>query len=400
MDWQEYREYMDRIRSRLEKERQDLRDRARRAKKEAGEELDKMEETWKAFASRVSEVELSEVTEDVKETAERLAAELREGYSKLRDRLGDQGKGAGAGRATAETESGGEPKPAAAREEAGRESAAADAEVGREAVYTMGYSEEFRRVLERRSAQTHASDLLPLLRQGMRVLDFGCGTGSISVGLAKAVEPGELHGIDLEESQIEIARAAAKAGGHDNASFQAGDAASLPFEDEWFDAAHCNAVLMHVPGAEAVLAEVNRVLKPGGILSVRELNTPSSFFEPDCGGIDGAWKVFAQLLAANGGHPGMGREITGLLRRTGWSDVEANGSFELFRSEEDRAFFHRFVGEWFFSEDTVRAATGHGLVAEAELDGWRKGLDEWKDRPGALAAFAWGGAIARKPGLR
>ena len=60
--------------------------------------------------------------------------------------------------------------------------------------YTMGYSEEFLRMLHRRSAQSHAAYLLPHLGPGMRLLDFGCGPGTISVGLAKAIEPGELHG--------------------------------------------------------------------------------------------------------------------------------------------------------------------------------------------------------------
>ena len=79
--------------------------------------------------------------------------------------------------------------------------------------YTMGYTEEFRQLLDRRSAATHASYLLPHLRPGMRLLDFGCGPGSISVGLADCIAPGEFHGIDMEESQIELARASAKAGG-------------------------------------------------------------------------------------------------------------------------------------------------------------------------------------------
>ena len=66
--------------------------------------------------------------------------------------------------------------------------------------YTMGYSEEFRLLLDRRSAATHASYLLPHLERGLKVLDFGCGPGTISVGLAEKVAPGELHGIDMEES--------------------------------------------------------------------------------------------------------------------------------------------------------------------------------------------------------
>ena len=70
--------------------------------------------------------------------------------------------------------------------------------------YTMGYSDEFQQLLDRRSADTHAFYLLPHLKSGQRVLDFGCGPGTITMGLARAVEPGEIHGIDAEASQIEL----------------------------------------------------------------------------------------------------------------------------------------------------------------------------------------------------
>ena len=73
-----------------------------------------------------------------------------------------------------------------------------------ESSYTMGYSEEFLQLLHRRNADRNTAYLLPHLRPGLRVLDFGCGPGTISVGLARAVEPGELHGIDIEESQIDL----------------------------------------------------------------------------------------------------------------------------------------------------------------------------------------------------
>ena len=82
------------------------------------------------------------------------------------------------------------------------------------ATYTMGYSDDFQKLLRRRNAQTSAAHLLPHLEPGMRVLDFGCGPGTISVGLAEAVSPGEFFGVDMEASQIEIAQAAAEAGGH------------------------------------------------------------------------------------------------------------------------------------------------------------------------------------------
>lgn len=391
MDW---KERAKQLRSRLEGERNELRRRARRATKEIRDELEGMEGKWKSFVARLSDVEISEVGEDVRETAEGLADELRAGYAKLRDRLRDSRDDAGSDREDAGAD---RDDAGADRKDAGADEAGGDAsDAAASPAYTMGYGEEFLQVLKRRSAETHAADLLPRLRSGMRVLDFGCGQGTISVGLAKAVDPGELHGIDVEDSQVAAATEAARAGGHENAHFRAGDVTDLPFEDEWFDVVHCNAVLMHVPDTNAALAEIARVLKPGGMVSVRELNTASSFMTPDFGNLDGAWQAYATLLTANGGHPQMGTEIKGILHTAGFAEVEANGSFELFHTDADREFFHGFLREWFFGGDVVEKATQHGIVAPEQFQAWSRSLDAWKKHPGAVAGFAWGGAIGRK----
>ena len=68
-----------------------------------------------------------------------------------------------------------------------------------------GYSEDFQKLLRRRNAQSNAAHLLPHLEPGLQVLDLGCGPGTISVGLAQAVAPGEVHGVDVEASQIDLA---------------------------------------------------------------------------------------------------------------------------------------------------------------------------------------------------
>ena len=164
--------------------------------------------------------------------------------------------------------------------------------------YTMGYSDEIRQLLDRRSAATHAAHLLPHLKPGLKLLDFGCGPGTISVGPADRIAPGEFHGIDMEESQIELARAAASAGGHENMVFHVGSASELPFEDNSFDVAHCHAVLMHIPETQAVLTEVKRVLKPGGIIAAREANISSSYLEPQPAEITAAWGVFPAWYGA------------------------------------------------------------------------------------------------------
>ena len=263
--------------------------------------------------------------------------------------------------------------------------------------YTMGYSEEFLRLLDRRSAQSHAAHLLPHLKPGLRVLDFGCGPGTITVGLANLVEPGEVHGIDLEESQIGLARSATQAGGHDNVTFHVGDVTDLPFEDGSFNVAHCHAVLMHVPDTRAVLSEVKRVLKPGGLISSREMFVTSSFLEPSDENTDAAWATFGRLLAANGGHPQMGRELKSTFLEAGFSDIETSASFDFFGSAADVVFFHAFIIDWFYSPRVIGAATKYGLATQQQFDEWRGALDDWKERPGATGAISFGEAIARKP---
>ena len=263
--------------------------------------------------------------------------------------------------------------------------------------YTMGYSEEFQQMLKRRNAADNAAHLLPHLEPGLRVLDFGCGPGTISVGLAKAVEPGELHGIDIEGSQIAMARSAAAAGGHDNAFFRIADVTDIPYDDDSFDVAHCHTVLNHVPDTQAALAEVKRVLKRGGIVSGREMIGEANFFAPGSSDVDGAMKTFLRLLEANGGHPQMGKDLKRVFFKAGFADIEAGASFETYSTVNDIYFFHAFAGGWFFSPETVKAVTKHGLATREQIDEWRSSLDEWRDTPGAISAIAWGHAIARKP---
>ena len=262
--------------------------------------------------------------------------------------------------------------------------------------YTMGYSEEFRQLLNRRSAGTHAAHLLPHLKPGLKLLDFGCGPGTISVGLADRIAPGELHGIDMEESQIELARGAARDGGHENLVFHVGNVYDLPFDDNTFDVAHCHAVLMHIPDIQAALAEVKRVLKPGGIIATREAIVASSFLEPQPQEITHAWGVFARLVQGTGGHPDFGRELKVALLEAGFTGIRVSASFDSFSSSDDVAFLHGFISDWFFSPMVVAALTNFGLATNEQIAQWKSLLDDWRENPGASGPIAFGEAIAAK----
>ena len=263
--------------------------------------------------------------------------------------------------------------------------------------YTMGFSEEMLESLMRHSAEAHAAHLLPHVRSGHRVLDFGCGPGTVSVGLAKAAAPGVLHGVDMEESQVELARAIAAEWRQDNAVFHVGDVADLPFEDGYFDVAHCHDVLMYVPDTQSVLAEVKRVLKPGGILGCREMICRSSFTHPDFGVIGQAWDMFEDIVATDGGHPAMGRLLKGQLVEAGFENLRMTGGLDFYSSAEEVAFIHYFAQQWFLSHDMTDAALKYGASTEAIIENIRAAYDRWRDHPGAVCALAFGEAVASKP---
>ena len=154
---------------------------------------------------------------------------------------------------------------------------------------------------------------------------------------------------------------------------------------------------MHVPNTTAVLSEVKRILKPGGIIASRESIIASCFLEPVEKNLGAGWDTFARLLAGNGGHPQMGKELKNLLVEAGFADVRTSASFDFFGSKDDILFFYGFIRDWFFMPQVVEAATKYGLATQEQFDQWREALDIWRDHPGSVGAIAFGEAIAFKP---
>src|SRR5690554_5283875 len=105
--------------------------------------------------------------------------------------------------------------------------------------------------MARRRAETHAGGVLPLLRPGVRLLDVGCGPGTITVGLARAVAPGRVVAVDVELGQAELARRRARAEGLRNVEVLVADARRLPVPDGGADVAFSHALLEHLPDPAA-----------------------------------------------------------------------------------------------------------------------------------------------------
>jgi SAM-dependent methyltransferase len=109
-------------------------------------------------------------------------------------------------------------------------------------------------------------------RAGEVVLDLGCGAGMDSILAARRVGPmGRVVGVDMTGPMVEKARANASAVGIGNAEFHRGEAHRLPVSDESVDVVISNGVFNLCPDKPGVLAEVFRVLRPGGRLQMADI---------------------------------------------------------------------------------------------------------------------------------
>jgi demethylmenaquinone methyltransferase / 2-methoxy-6-polyprenyl-1,4-benzoquinol methylase len=129
-------------------------------------------------------------------------------------------------------------------------------------VMTAGLDRRWRRLTAR-----------AVVRPGDRVLDACCGTGDLA--LACAAEGGRVTGLDFSEPMLERARRKRGA-----VEWVLGDVLALPFEDGAFDAATVGFGVRNVPDLAAGLAELRRVLRPGGGLAILEITRPRGLLAP------------------------------------------------------------------------------------------------------------------------
>ena len=134
------------------------------------------------------------------------------------------------------------------------------------------------------------------LRQGQRVLDLGCGEGRHVIA-AHALDGVDAIGVDLSADDLATARERqeefAAAGGDALFALLVGDAVRLPFADASFDAVICSEVLEHLPDWQSALAEIERILKPGGYFCA---SVPRAWPERIC------WWLSREYHEVPGGH--------------------------------------------------------------------------------------------------
>lgn len=211
--------------------------------------------------------------------------------------------------------------------------------------YTGTGAENYERYFVPAIATPVSTDLLAAadLRPGERVLDVACGTGVIARLAAERVGPtGTVTAIDVAPDMIDVASATTAPGGA-AIDWQVGDATSLPFDDGAYDAVLCQMGLMFIADRAAAVAEMRRVLTPGGRVVV---NTPGPIQPP--------FVVLEQALVEHisadlGGFVRVvfsmhdPDELAGLLRDAGLRDVTASASPVQLRLPAPAEFLWQYI---------------------------------------------------------
>ena len=261
--------------------------------------------------------------------------------------------------------------------------------------YTMGYGPAAVALMGARSAQTHAAFFLPYLKPGMKLLDCGCGPGTVTLGFAEIVAPGSAVGTDIEPSQMELATKTAAERNIANVRFEAANIYELPFEDSSFDAVFMSALIGNLREPTRGLREAYRVLKPGGVIGVKEFDHGGDIVYP----LEPAMAKYDELyrrLRREYGHSGeVGRTIGALLLETGFSDLTMTASFETLSDPKvlDGAA-QVFIG--LLSEGWSDAFTSRGWADDDDIQEMRDAWLRFAKFPGALFVAAWVEAVAFK----
>jgi ubiquinone/menaquinone biosynthesis C-methylase UbiE len=177
------------------------------------------------------------------------------------------------------------------------------------------------------SYKTLSYDLLQL-EPGVQVLDVGCGIGADLPALADRVgEAGLVVGLDHDPDLLRTAKGAIA--GRINARVVMAEAHEMPFPNRSFDRVRADRVLQYIPELAPVLAEMWRVLRPGGMLTLIEPDWKAIVLFPGSpagGDDDHTWSAVVQLCQRRLSHALVGRQLAALLKQPSagvWEQVQA-----------------------------------------------------------------------------
>jgi ubiquinone/menaquinone biosynthesis C-methylase UbiE len=222
---------------------------------------------------------------------------------------------------------------------------------------------------------------------GLRWLDVGCGGGAFTDLIVNRISPQSVAGVDPAEDQIAFAKSRS---GHGHVDYRVGDALDLPFQDSAFDTAVMALVIAFLPDRAKAIAEMQRVVRPGGTVATYIWDLPGGGFTQQ------------PLLDALGLNqekmPGYADSASGPLRQLfEAADLQEVESRTIHVEMKFRDFDEFWSTQTGFPSTPVRALR---QMSESEVERIKASLrnDLPTDPEGRIAYFAWANAVGgRKP---
>ncbi|MFJ6084680.1 class I SAM-dependent methyltransferase [Streptomyces sp. NPDC092369] len=158
------------------------------------------------------------------------------------------------------------------------------------------------------------------LREGMRVLDVGCGTGEVSLAAARVVgSSGRVLGVDMDPGVLRRARANAAAGSFTNVTFEQGVLPDLEVGGS-FDALVGRLILIHLDDPVSTVKDLTRFVRRGGVVTFQDFNISRTRAVPAVPLVTETVEWISAALREGGRNPEMGEQLAEVLRLSGLPD--------------------------------------------------------------------------------
>lgn len=264
--------------------------------------------------------------------------------------------------------------------------------------YLHGHSDAVMKSHTWRTVENSAPHLIPHLEPGLDLLDVGCGPGTITIDLAARLAPGEVVGFDVAADVIARADALlTEADAPTNCSFRVDDVYAIDAPDGSFDVVHAHQVLQHLTDPVAALREMRRVLKPGGLLAVRDADYGGMTWAPPCPEIDEWMAIYQAIAADQGSQPDAGRYLLGWVQEAGFVDIDTTVAVWTFATPEARDWWGDLWADRVEHSSFATHAVAQGRADDATLARIAAGWRAWIDEPAGFFACPNGQVIARAP---
>jgi ubiquinone/menaquinone biosynthesis C-methylase UbiE len=263
------------------------------------------------------------------------------------------------------------------------------------AVYALGSSSAESARLQRQADELAPDSSALLDRVGLHpgdsAIDLGCGPRGIVELLDERVSPGgRVVGLDGDPAHVAMAAELVNRRALSGVEILHADARRTGLQSCSFDLAHARTLLVTVPEPETVLAEMVRLVRPGGCVAGMEPDTGTAICYPPHPAFDRLCEIFTVAFSRNGANPHIGRQMAELYRRAGLEDVAVEARAGVYPPGHSRRAIRA---------DLVSAMRPQilqmGLADERELDELDRAARQHFDDPRTvvmpnLMFLAWG----------